>query len=347
MRRTRGLDIKSYKKPVFKMLILACLLGIAFGVFLRFFSPSSPSKPVVTLLTYSSFGGVYGPARKLKIEFEKTCHCEVQLLIAEDSTGLVQRLQLKIPVDVVIGLDQISLVLAKPFLWKKHMIPREKLIPEIQPFQSSFFVPVDWAPIGWIYKNSRFKKVKSLADIMSLPEKISFPEPEASTLGLQLYYWLYSEAGGDLIKLKKLIGGLKKTAYGPITSWSLAYGLFQKGRVGMSLSYLTSLAYHQKEEKDFSYRFAYFNGGHPWQVEFAAMPATCKQCSLALRFMKFLLTPLAQEIIRDSHFMFPVISGVKSDEFSQFSVPKRISYKALPDFLKRKKELFKIWKQQN
>lgn len=340
------MNIKSYKKPIFKLLILVCLLGIAFGVFLWFPPLSSPLRPVVTLLTYSSFGGVYGPARKLKAEFEKTCHCEIQLLIAEDSTGLVQRLQLKTPVDVVVGLDQISLILAKKFSWKKHNIPREKFISEIRPFQSSFFVPVDWAPIGWIYKDSRFKPVKKLSDVMSLEGRISFPEPETSTLGLQLYYWLYSEVRGDLLKLKKLIRGLKKTAYGPITSWSLAYGLFRKGRVEMSLSYLTSLIYHQKEEKDLSYRFAYFNGGHPWQVEFAAVPVTCKQCSLALRFMEFLLTPLAQEIIRDSHFMFPVISGVKSDEFSRFSIPKRISYKALPDFLQRREELLKIWKQQ-
>ena len=57
-------------------------------------------------------------------------------------------------------------------------------------------------------------------------------------------------AGGDLVKLKELVKSIKKSAYGPITSWSLAYGLFRRGRVGMSLSYLTSLAYHQLEEKD-------------------------------------------------------------------------------------------------
>ena len=338
--------MRCHIRASFRIFVFIFVLGAVFWLLLVLFPPSSSSKPAITLLTYSSFGGVYGPARKLKTEFEKTCHCKIRLLIAEDSTGLVQRLQLKIPVDVVIGLDQISLVLAKNFPWKKHMIPREKLIPEIRPFQSSFFIPVDWAPIGWIYKDSRFKKVKNLSDIMSLSEKVSFPEPETSTLGLQLYYWLYSEAGGDLIKLKKLIGGLKKTAYGPITSWSLAYGLFQKGRVGMSLSYLTSLAYHQLEEKDFSYQFAYFKGGHPWQVEFAAVPAICRQCALALDFVEFLLTPLAQKIIRDSHFMFPVISEVKSEEFFRFSVPKSISYKTLPDFLQRKEELLKIWKKQ-
>ena len=322
-----------------------CIIGTVL-VFSGIFLSTPPSKPALTLLTYSSFGGVYGPARRLKAEFEKTCQCEIHFLLAEDSTGLLQRLQLKIPVDVVIGLDQIHLTAAEKFPWKEHRIPRDKLIPEIRPFQSPVFLPVDWAPIGWIYRGFRRKGAKSFTDIFSLKEKISFPEPEASTLGLQLYYWLYSEAGGEVITLKKFIKNLKTAAYGPITSWSLAYGVFRKGRVGMSLSYLTSLAYHRREEKDFSFRFAYFDRGHPWQVEFAAVPASCRKCSLALQFVTFLLTPTAQKMIRDSHFMFPVISGVKPEKAFHFKMPKRISYKSLPDFLERKEELFKIWRQQ-
>ena len=315
-------------------------------IFNRLFFSAPLSKPTLTLLTYSSFGGVYGPARQLRTEFEKICECEVRLLIAEDSTGLLQRLQLKVSVDVVIGLDQISLPAAKKFHWKKHGIPHEKLIPEIRPFQSPLFLPVDWAPIGWIYRDSPQRKIESFTDIFSLKEKISFPEPETSTLGLQLYYWLYIEAGGDMGALKKLVKNLKTTAYGPIASWSLAYGLFRKGRAGMSLSYLTSLAYHRKEEKNFSFQFAYFDKGHPWQVEFAAVPAACRQCPLALQFMEFLLSLPAQKIIRDSHFMFPVVSGVEPAGLFHFKMPGRISYKSLPVFLERKEELFKIWRQQ-
>ena len=267
-------------------------------------------------------------------------------MIAEDSTGLLQRLQLKVSVDVVIGLDQVSLIAAKKFQWKEHRIPRAKLIPEMRTFQSSLFLPVDWAPIGWIYRDSQREKIKSFTDIFSLKKKISFPEPETSTLGLQLYYWLYNEAGGDIRTLKRLVKNLKKSGYGLLTSWSLAYGLFRRNRVEMSLSYLTSLAYHRKEEKDFSFQFAYFDKGHPWQVEFAAVPASCGQCSLALRFVEFLLTRPAQKIIRDSHFMFPVVSGADSEKLLHFKIPKRISYKSLPDFLERKEELFKIWRQE-
>lgn len=327
------------------LLVFTLFIGTALGLFLWLSSPSLPSKPVLTLLTYSSFGGVYGPGRKLKEEFEKTCQCQVQWLLAEDSTGLIQRLQLKIPVDVVIGLDQISLFLAQKFQWKKHNILEERLISEVRSFHSPFFIPIDWAPIGWIYKGSRFKEARSFSDLLALSERISFPEPETSTLGLQLYYWLYSESERNLIKLKEIIKKLKKTSYGPIPSWSLAYGLFRKGRVEMSLSYLTSLSYHRREEGDFSYQFAYFDGGHPWQVEFAGVPDNCEKCALALSFVEFLLEPSSQKIITESHFMFPVIPEVKTGVFSNLKLPKSISYELLPDFLQKKEELLKIWRQ--
>ena len=108
---------------------------------------------------------------------------------------------------------------------------------------------------------------------------------------------------------------------------------------------MTSLAYHRQEEGDFSYGFAYFDRGHPWQVEFAGVPATCQRCTLALRFLEFLLEPPAQKVIMESHFMFPVISEVQTGVFSDLKPPKRISYESLPDFLQKKEELFKIWRQ--
>ena len=318
------------------------LLG-AFFIY-DFFSPSPLSKPRLNVLTYSSFAGVYGPGRKLKKEFEKTCQCEVHWLMAEDSTGLLQRLKLGVPVDAVVGLDQISLFSARRFPWKNSGVETDRLLPEIRPFQDAFFVPVDWAPIGWIYRDTGLKSVQNFFSLFSLPKRISFPEPENSTLGLQFYYWLYESAGGDTDLLEKALKGLKTKKYGSIPSWSLAYGFFRKGHVEMSLAYLTSLIYHRSEEADFSFQFAYFEKGHPWQVEFAGISGNCRSCDSALRFVDFLLTPPAQKIIMESHFMFPVIPGVKSGLFSELRIPKKISYRLLPDFLKNRNRLLKVWR---
>ena len=338
----------SIKSVLIPVLVFILLNGAIAGIFISSCAKkNSPPQPVLTLLTYSSFAGVYGPGRRLKKMFEKNCRCQVRFLPAEDSTGLIQLLGLKVSVDVVIGLDQISLPAAKKFAWKAPNIPLKKLLPEIQPFYSPLFVPFDWAPVGWIYKDPRFQKIKSFSDLLSLPPgtaKISFPEPENSTLGRLLAFWLYTEAGGDLTRFKNFSAKLQKTAYGPVNSWSLAYGLFRKGRVEMSLSYLTSLIYHRREEKDFSIRFAYFEKGHPYQVEYTAVPETCGECRLALRFVNFLLKPQAQKVLMENHFMFPVVSKMKTEMFSRLKVPPAISYKFFPRFLQNKEKIFKAWK---
>ena len=339
----------STKTVLTPVLIFILLNGVIAGIFISFCAKkNSPPRPVLTLLTYSSFAGVYGPGRRLKEIFEKDCRCQVRFLPAEDSTGLIQLLGLKVPVDIVIGLDQISLSSAKKFSWKAPDISLEKFLPEVRPFYSPLFVPFDWAPVGWIYKDPRFQGIKSFSDLLSLSPgtaKISFPEPETSTLGLTLSYWLYTTAKGDLTRFKKLSAKLKKMADGPVSSWSLAYGLFRKGRVEMSLSYLTSLIYHRREEGDFSPRFAYFEKGHPYQVEYTAVPETCRECSLALRFVNFLLKPQAQKILMESHFMFPVVSKAQTEMFSRLKAPPAISYKSLPEFLRNKEKILKIWKK--
>ena len=115
----------------------------------------------------------------------------------------------------------------------------------------------------------------------------------------------------------------------------------------MSLSYLTSLIYHRREERDLSRRFAYFEKGHPYQVEYTAVPETCKECRTALRFVNFLLKPQAQKVLMESHFMFPVVPKVETELFSRLKVPSAISYHLLSDFLRNKEKILKIWKEAN
>ena len=251
--------------------------------------------------------------------------------------------------DLVLGLDQISLIKAKEMKWKKLPFSKKKLSslirPSLHPFLNPFFLPLDWAPIGWVYKATHLKKVKSLSDLLIFPEKISFPEPQTSTLGLQLYYWLYIHSSQDLTVLKSFLKKLKPKIYGPVSSWSTAYGFLQKNHVEMSLAYLTSLVYHQREENNFSYQFAHFKKGHPYQIEFASVPKNCTECSLALSFLKFLLEPVAQKILMTHNYMFPVLKNIQDKDFLNLKQPNLLSYKELPLFLKQKTKLLKLWKE--
>ena len=43
------------------------------------------------------------------------------------------------------------------------------------------------------------------------------------------------------------------------------------------------------------------------------VPATCKNCQVAKKFMRFMLTPKAQRFIRNKNYMFPVIKNIEAD----------------------------------
>ena len=401
-----------------KIWLLWILAGAAAAGAWIFLQPSQ--KPQLKILTYSSFASLYGPGALLRKEFEKTCHCRISWIKGEDSTGLVQRLSLDLDIDLVVGLDQLSLpesmaswraipfdnslltkeaqrftdffskgkaqnsedpdgmrensplskdnlakalrsgkinLSALPPLGEKTKREKETRLPKepkkinsLPDFpkktdEAIYFVPVDWAPIGWIFKGRAGEKLKSLPDLLNLPGKISFPGPQTSSLGLQFYYWIYDYYSGDKLKIQRFLQKLRRKTYSSPPSWSLSYGFFKKGHADFSLSYLTSPLYHVLEEGDKSYHFAYFESGHPYQAEFAGIPKSSLHPELAERFLRFLLSAKAQKQIMQSHYMLPAAKGVQEGVFKNLPLPRRISYRKMKDFQKDKKEWIRLWRK--
>ena len=326
------------------------IIGICFLLLLIFSAYRivfhTPKKPVLRILTYSSFVSLYGPGRLLQKEFEKTCNCRIEWIIAEDSTGLIQRLALPLKVDLVIGLDQLSLLKTDPLNWRKLSFRKEMFVPEVRGFLHLPFTPINWAPIGWIYRAGDFvkKPPDQISNIPFLKGKISFPEPHSSTLGQQWYYWIYNHFSGQREDIKNFLQKLKLKMYGRISSWSLAYGFFQREHSQMSLSYLTSLAYHANENPKHPYRFAYFKGGHPYQVEFVGILKT-GNTSKAEDFLGFLLHKDSQTLIMKTHYMFPAVKGVRKGIFRKLKIPAFISYKDIKKFQAQEKDLLKLWQE--
>ena len=72
---------------------------------------AAQSKPVLTVYTYSSFAGKYGPGKTVKERFEAVCACELAWVTAEDAGSLLGRLRLEgegTRADAVVGLDQVT-----------------------------------------------------------------------------------------------------------------------------------------------------------------------------------------------------------------------------------------------
>lgn len=357
--------MKNHKLIFWMMGVSAISLYIFFTfqfVYWKKGETSNTNLPTIRVLTYSSFAGVYGPGRIIQKKFETVCKCHIQWFLAEDSTALVQRFTLVPEIDVVIGWDQITLLQAHKMQWedlsKINRLLLEKTSSKSQTtknkfakinfhfeesfLQNPYFLPIDWSPVGFIVRDLKFSP-SSLKLLHETQGKISFPEPRTSSLGLEFYYWIYEVFEGDKKQIVRFFKKLKNKIYGPVFSWSLAYGFFQKGQTDMGLSYLSSLLYHQKKESDNKYFFANFKEGHPYQVEFLSVSKKSKNKNLSLKLARFLLSKDIQEILQETHYMFPIAK--KLVDTTNFKSVNLISYKRRNEFIKQKSELFQLWEE--
>ena len=345
---------------VVKKLLISVILVLVMsaGIFFFFFQ-SSHSKPILKVLTYSSFLSPYGPATKIKKEFEKMCQCTIRWMKAENSTAMSSRLHLRsdgMGIDVVLGFDQLTLSSTYfSWKWKELTVPHHnQWVPvakqwlqyqkHITKQDMHWAVPISWSPLSFIVRKSYPPMDLSFLATFSQWEKnISIPDPRYSTLGLQFYFWLFVVIGPS--ELEKFLKKFKKQLYRVSHSWSSAYGLFQKKFADVSFSYQTSLMYHQLEE-DQTYFAISFQQGHPYQVEFTAIPNTCKQCHLATQFVQFLLKPSVQKILMRKNYMLPIVSDVtRQSAFEDLPKLPLISYEKLELFLSQKQNWIQKWEK--
>ncbi|WP_112661619.1 thiamine ABC transporter substrate binding subunit [Microvirga flavescens] len=266
------------------------------------------TKPVLTIYTYSSFAGKYGPAKTIKERFEAICNCEVNWVTAEDAGSLVGKLRLEgqsTKADVVLGLDMNQAAEAKSLkLFAPHDTQVSGLSLPIQ-WQDDTFVPYDWGYYAFVYNADKLPNPpKSLKELVENPNgpKVMLQDPRTSAPGLGLLLWMrkvYGDKADDAwAQLKPRIVTFTK-------GWSEAYGLFLKGEADMVMSYTTSPAYHETVEKKTNYKAASFSEGHYLHVELVGMTNTTKQAELAKKFMAFVLTEPFQSAIPETNWMMP------------------------------------------
>lgn len=321
-----------------------------------FLTEEKSEKVSLKVMTYPSFLSPYGPGTELKKIFEKTCNCKVRWLQVEDSTLISQRLSLRadgLGVDVALGLDQLTLLSTfKDREWLEIPISMHKFTSKSRKWVRKKAIPISWSPLTFLFRDLSSNQSTSLVrDISFLLDpvwknSITLPHPKNSTVGLQFYFWIYSIFTSD--ERIAFLKNLKSQIYTITDSWSSSYGLFQRGFAQISFSYQTSLIYHflDKKKKNHNHNYNYFSfkEGHPYQVEYAAIPKTSKQYKLALKFINFLLSSEAQSILMRKNYMLPVAPGIVAHtSFEKLESLKLISYKKLNSFLSKKDKMLKDW----
>lgn len=338
----------NYRK---RLLYQALPLGITFIVFTfgLYYIVGRPSKPVSTgevlqLLSYSSFVNSWGPGEEIVKRFKAETGVQVNLVDGGDGALLLEKMKL-IPTDLVIGLDQFSLVQARQVgKWRSL----SEQIPEYNkmPFHEPEFLPFDWGPMTFIYREGEVLPPEGIEDLLNerYAGSLSLEDPRTSTPGLQFYFWVIDRFGETegLEFLKKLKPSLRAVS----SSWSSAYGLFTKGEAKLAWSYLTSPVYHWVEEKNSSYKPSIFKSPMPVQVEYAGIPDSCQNCGAARLFVQFLVRPDIQKILMEKNYMFPVVDSVTNGTpFSDLPKIEVYQFRDLQGLLERKDELLEKWQE--
>ncbi len=271
-------------------------------------SAAAQEPPVLTVYTYASFVGKYGPGGKVKTAFEARCACRLDWVAADDAGSLLGRLKLEgegTKADIVLGLDMNLAAEAEATgLFAPHGQDTGSLSLPIA-WKDATLLPFDWGYLAFVYDETKLSapptSLKQFVDDPKGP-RILLQDPRTSAPGLGFLLWMRAvygdEADAAWTRLKPRIVTFTK-------GWSEAYGLFLKGEADMVLSYATSPAYHVGVEKKTQYKAAAFSDGHYLHVELAGMTRTSRQPDLARRFLAFMLSDSFQSLMPEGNWMMP------------------------------------------
>lgn len=272
----------------------------------------------VRVLTYSTFISSTGPGHKIFSDFENQNGCKIEVTTAGDAGLLIERAKLvkgSAPVDVIIGLDQLWLNQAREKLqWRSWSADRQaeirqRVSSQLGGYLQSDFLPYDWSPMSFVHRGAA-KEVHKVDDLLDakFTRKIGLQGPHSSSPGMQFYTWIFQLKGKDT---ESFLRALMPNVNSISPNWALSYGLFKKGQSELVFSYLTSLAYHWREEKDRQYQIVQFAEGHPVQVEYAGVLQNCNECERAEKLIMSLLEASQQLRLMNQNYMLPVVDGLQ------------------------------------
>lgn len=283
---------------------IAALIALALAVL----TSTAAVAQTLTVYTYRSFTGKYGPGTAIKKSFEAGCSCTLDWVSLDDGVAILSRLKLEganAAADVALGLDlNLAGEARASGLFAPHGRTADAFTLPVA-WTDAEFLPFDWGHFAVVYDSRKLGRpptsLKELVD-GDPAEKIIIQDPRTSTPGLGLLLWVKAVYGdGSAAAWGKLQPRVLTVTKG----WSEAYGLFTKGEAPMVFSYTLSPAYHLIEEKSDRYRAASFADGHYLQVEIAGKLKGAKQGALADRFLAFMLSPGFQNHIATGNWMFP------------------------------------------
>ena len=292
------------------------------------------AQPQLTVYTYDSFVGEWGPAAAIEEGFEAVCQCDLTFVAMDDGVSIFNRLQLEgasSDADVVLGLDSsLMQEVSNAKLMQAHTVKSEYSALPIE-WTHSDFVAYDWGHFAFVYNSETFTEVpSSLKELVENQEiKVVYQDPRTSTPGLGLMLWMKDVFNDQADVMWQTLAQHTVTV---TPGWTEAYyNVFQAGEADMVLSYTTSPAAHVMFEDDHKFKAAVFSEGHYLQVEVAGVLATADNTELANQFLTYLLADAAQSTLVSANIMNPVNTIALPEAWSVVQTPAKTLSKESAD----------------
>jgi thiamine transport system substrate-binding protein len=274
----------------------------------------------VVIWTYDSFNSEWGPGAEIGERFLEQTGVAIKWVSHGDAGVMLSRLLLEgdaADADIILGLDQNYAERAlNSGLLEAYKPAGADAIPEEIVIDSAFrLIPFDYSYFAIVYDSEKIPSPpQSLEDLTDpvYAKKLILMDPRTSSPGLGFLTWtktVYGDGWKDY--WKKLSPSILTIAEG----WDTGYGLFTAGEAPLALSYTTSPGYHLEYEETERYKAAIFKDGHVIQIEVAGLSSNAKHKDNAKQFLDFMLSPLFQEVIPLTNWMYPVIDIPLPDSF--------------------------------
>ena len=273
--------------------------------------PAQSEVNKLVVYTYDSFVAEWGPGPAIETKFEEFCECDLEFVGLSDGVEILTRVMYEgknTDADIVLGLDSNLIHKAKMTgLFDDHLLDLQNLNISDR-FTDNVFVPYDFGYFSFIYNSAETQNPPTnFNELLESDLSIIIQDPRTSTPGLGLLLWIKKIYADEAAQIwEKLNSNILTVTPG----WSEAYGLFLDGEADMVLSYTTPPAYHITYENDATYKAAKFSEGHYEQIEVAAKLANNGNDELANKFLSFLISEDAQNIIPETQWMYPVLDDV-------------------------------------
>ena len=294
-----------------KLIVLAIVLLSAIAAFAQ----GAKDDDVLTVYSYDSFSGEWGPAGTLIPAFEEKTGIKVNLVSAGDAGEMFSRIIMEgdnCEADVVLGItDDMAYKAYEADILSPYESPVLETMADHLIFDPEHrLLPFDYGVFSFVYDTeSDIPAPTSLEDLTNeiYKDQVILIDPRTSSVGLGLLMWTYNVLGED--NYLSWWSAMRDNMLTMADGWSSAYGLFTEGEAPLVISYTTSPVYHVLNEDTTRYQAVIFDEGHQETIEGIGILKNAKHRENAETFVDFILTE-GQEDIAVLNSMYPVNSTI-------------------------------------